>query len=144
MALMHDFVDVSPDLLKSLLSLNKMLFADKEIRYKNGDNIYWPSEHEDADDVLLQIIEDSHKDCISVHDDFILPLIPDFEAVNTLFGGFIPYKGLNYYGFTLFPTESLSALIVVLQRSNKAEFNSLIQLCNTAIKNRHYLLHRGI
>lgn len=144
MSLTHDFVAVSPSQLEPLISLNKALFADNKIRYRNGDKIYWPLEYEDADDILLPIIEKHRKDCVSVHDDVILPIISNFEAVDTLFGGFIPYKGLNYYGFTLFPTESISTLILVLQKANKVELNSLIQLCNTAIVNGLYILHRGI
>lgn len=144
MALIHDFLEVSPDRLTSLLSLNKSLFSNTEIRYKNGDSIYWPSEHSDADDILYSIIDNFRESLIMVHDDDILSMLPNFEIVNTLFGGFIPYKGLNYYGCTLFPPESLTILISVLQSANNQNLNQLIQLCRTANKNKNYILHRGI
>lgn len=145
MALKHKFLKVSTKNILPLLHIKSNLFQDKRIRYKNGDNICWPNECEDADDILLNIMSNLRDECVDIHDDIIRPILHDLERVDTLFGGFIPYSGLNYYGFTLFPTESIPTLISVLTNvKTNSEIDAILDLCNKAIDKKQYILHCGI
>ena len=145
MALKHEFLIVSPKHLMPVLDLNSSLFSDSEIRYKSGENMSWPSEYEDADDILLNIMVNRRNESINLHDDVIRPILHKFEIVDTLFGGFIPCSGLNYYGFTLIPPESIPVLISVLIQINTGlEFDALLNLCTEALDKRQYILHSGV
>ncbi len=145
MALKHEFLNVSTEHLLSLIQLNNSLFSKNTIRYKNGEEVYWPNEYEDADDILLDIIIDRCSECVNVHDDILRPMLHDFETVDTLFGGFIPFSGLNYYGFTLIPLESVPTLVSVLTNAKtNLEIDALLNLCIKAIDKKQYILHRGI
>lgn len=145
MALVHDFLIISPERLQSLISLNKLLYPNNKFRYKSGDNIYWPTNYTDADDSLLTIVNSSIGDSIGIDDDIILPILHCLENVDTLYGGFIPYRGLNYYGFTVIPFESIPSLIYALHKVQKeSELEPLLQLCDIALIQKQYILHCGI
>jgi len=145
MALTHQFLIVPWEQLESLSQLNKSLFPDSKFRYKNKDEICWPREYADADDVLMNIMSCKRTECVDIHDDFILPILHNLETVDTWFGGFIPYSGLNYYGFTLIPFESIQSLVAVLNNAKKlSEFDELLDLCTEAIDKKQCILHCGI
>ena len=145
MALEHEFLNVSTENILPLLHLNNSLFSDKKIRYKNGEDVYWPNKYEDADDILLKIMTSRRAECIVLHDDIIRPILHNFETVNTLFGGFIPFSGLNYYGFTLIPPESIPTLISVLTNvKTDLKIDALLDLCAEATDKKQYILHSGI
>ncbi len=145
MSLKHEFLIIPPEQIITLLHLRKSLFLDKKIRYKSGEKICWPKEYEDADDILLNIMTHRRRECSNLHDDVVRPILHKFEDVDTLYGGFIPYSGLNYYGFTLIPYESIPSLLSVLKKANKhSEFDELIEMCIKAIEKKQYILHVGV
>lgn len=144
-ALTHDFLTINSNEIKNLLDLNKMYFSNSDIRYTKDDHIPWPKDHEDADDILLEYYKRHRNACISIHDDFIRPKIDCFEKIDTLYGGFIPFRGLNYYGFTLIPTESISLFTSVLKKIQiKSEYNLLIKSCYKSLTTKNYILHCGV
>lgn len=145
MALKHEFLNVSTEHLSSLIELNNLLFPKNTIRCKNGEKVYWPPEYEDADDILLNMITDRCSECVELDDDIVRSMLHEFELIDTLFGGFIPFCGLNYYGFTLIPPESIPTLISVLTDvKTNLEIDALLNLCIRAIDKKQYILHRGV
>lgn len=87
--------------------------------------------------------------CISIDDDFILPLIGSFKIVKTYYHNFYrPDFGLAYWGITLIPIDSLSQFQEILV-SNKQYFNSLeyielVELVTEAIQKRKNVIHFGV
>jgi hypothetical protein len=145
MALTHQFLIVPWEQIEYLSQLNKSLFPDSKFKYKNKEKICWPREYADADDVLMSIMSSKCTACVDIHDDLVLPLLHNLETVDTWFGGFIPYSGLNYYGFTLIPFESIQSLVAVLNNAKKlSEFDELLDLCTEAIDKKQCILHCGI
>ena len=145
MALKHEFLNVSAEHLSPLVELNNLLFPKNAIRCKNGEKVYWPPEYEGADDILLNIITDRCSECVNLDDDIVRSMLHDFEIVDTLYGGFIPFSGINYYGFTLIPLESIPTFISVLADvKTNLEIDTVLNLCDMAIDKKQYILHRGV
>ena len=58
-------------------------------------------------------------------------------------------EGLDYYGITILPTESLESFIKNLEQVKckpkyKQQLKELIELCRKAIKEDKYVIHFGI
>lgn len=148
MSLSHDFILIQPSQIDDLMSLRSVYAPD--IRFGRFDKIPWPTDCKASKvEYELKLLTNYYKehlhDGISVMDAYILPNIPAFEYVNTLMHGFIPYKGLNYYGFTLIPLDSIPCLIDTLcNLSHKNRFTQLIEFCEKAIRLQQHILHCGI
>lgn len=104
---------------------------------------------ERAREAVLSILERAYgerrKEAVRVRDSLILPQLERFRAVDTLLDGWLPYKGLNYYGFTGIPAESVPALEALLRELARGEeFAPLLALCREARAAQVWLLHCGI
>lgn len=85
-------------------------------------------------------------DCISIHDDFIEPLLENLLGLNTFSHTLkVPYKGLVYWGITLIPPNSLEDFKIILTKNAKSnEYDTLISLIDKAIFEDKYIIHFGI
>lgn len=104
---------------------------------------------ERARETVLSVLDRAYgerrKEAVRVRDSLILPRLERFRAVDTLLDGWLPYKGLNYYGFTGIPAESVPALEAVLRELARGEeFAPLLALCREARAAQVWLLHCGI
>ena len=91
--------------------------------------------------------------CISINDDLIEELIIKYNkelmAIKTYFQVTTqPGNGLDYYGVTLIPPESLKQFRDILIKANSyyqsQELQLLIEKISTAISENKYLIHYGI
>ena len=58
--------------------------------------------------------------CITVHDDHILPLLRHFKKIDFYWHTIDrPEKGLDYYGITLIPPTSMEAFLNVIRGKRK-------------------------
>lgn len=81
--------------------------------------------------------------CISVNDDYIMPLLEKLTSLKT-------YRhtldnadsGLAYYGVTLIPPESLDTFIDLIY--NNPELSDLTSLLIKAAESGSYVIHFGI
>ena len=82
--------------------------------------------------------------CIAVHDDWIEPLMPQFEALSVFWPSLDwPEKGLNYCGITLIPPEELGKMADIT-RQMVPELFSLTLLLEEAAKRGKYVIHYGL
>jgi len=91
--------------------------------------------------------------CISVSDDLIEELIIEYKEELTAIKTFFqittqPGTGLDYYGVTLIPPESLKQFRGVIIKANihyqSQELELLIEKVSNAISENKYLIHYGI
>jgi len=91
--------------------------------------------------------------CISVSDDLIEELIikynEELTAIKTYFQITTqPGNGLDYYGITLIPPESLRQFREIIVKANdhyqSKELKLLIEKISGAISKNRYLIHYGI
>lgn len=91
--------------------------------------------------------------CISVSDDLIEELIIEYKEELTAIKTFFqittqPGTGLDYYGVTLIPPESLGHFRDIIIKANdryeSQELKLLIEKISDAIRNNKYLIHYGI
>ena len=88
--------------------------------------------------------------CISIHDDFILPLVEKFQSIptinpcrgNNLKGEL--WQGLCYYGVTLIPWNVLPEFIDIFQQENNDVYKPVICLMKKAYTEKKYVIHYGI
>ncbi len=88
--------------------------------------------------------------CISIHDDFILLLVEEFQSIptinpccgNNLKGEL--WQGLCYYGVTLIPWNVLSEFIDIFQQENNDVYKPVIYLMKKAYTEKKYVIHYGI
>ena len=81
--------------------------------------------------------------CISVDDDYILPLLKKLNEVQCYHHTTDRKEyGLAYYGITLIPPESLSSVIEIIW-GNK-NLSELLALLSKAEKQNKYVIHFGI
>ncbi|PRS29073.1 short-chain dehydrogenase [Bacillus sp. RJGP41] len=87
--------------------------------------------------------------CISVDDDSISSLLGDLSKMKTYFHSYSrPEYGLDYYGITIIPPESLSLFYDVITSSgyykNSAELSELASKIQQAAEEKKYMIHYGI
>lgn len=82
-------------------------------------------------------------DCITVDDDYILPLL-DKLADTRMYWHSVddPGRGLAYCGITLIPPCSIDSVLLLI--SCKKEFTELTQLLSRAKTEKKYVIHFGI
>lgn len=95
--------------------------------------------------ILDKVYKKRRKEAICVRDSLILPRMECFGRIDTFFDGWLPYKGLNYYGFTVLPERSVSELeAVLIEIDQGGEFAPLLALCEKASATLEWLLHCGV
>lgn len=148
MSLSHEFIVIQSGQFDELISL-KAMYGD-DVRFDRFDKIPWPTGSYAAKieyelDLLMEYYKKCRHNCISISDAYILSNISAFECVDTLMSGFIPYRGLNYYGFTLIPWENIPCFLDTLHKlPDNNSFTQLIEFSEKAISLHHNILHCGI
>lgn len=80
---------------------------------------------------------------ISVHDDFIEPLIPQLNDVDMFWHTVdVPGKGLAYCGITLIPPTAYPAVLGIIRPV--AELQAMSELVERATKEQRYIMHFGL
>ena len=81
--------------------------------------------------------------CISVHYDDILPLLEKLKCIKCYWQTLDrPEFGLDYYGITLIPPESLNGFIEIIW--NNHNLSDLIALLIEAENGKNFVIHFGI
>ncbi len=82
-------------------------------------------------------------DCISVHDDYIEPLLEKLSVVDCFWHTLDrPEKSLAYYGVTLIPPSSFNEIIEILEGTDGTE--ELRNLILKAKQKDKFIIHFGI
>lgn len=80
---------------------------------------------------------------ISVHDDFIEPLMPRLNEVDMFWHTLaVPGKGLAYCGITLIPPAAYPTVMEIIRPA--AELQELFVLVERAAKEQRYIIHFGL
>lgn len=80
---------------------------------------------------------------ISVHDDFIEPLMPHLNEIDMFWHTVdVPGKGLAYCGITLIPPTALPQVLEIIR--SVPELKPLSELVECAIKKQRYIMHFGL
>ncbi|MDO4380804.1 MAG: hypothetical protein Q4D20_08020 [Clostridia bacterium] len=80
---------------------------------------------------------------ISVDDDYIEPLLNDFERVDCFFHGIdIKIEGLVYCGITIIPPQSLCRMIEITEKV--PELSKLTGLLKKAQRENKFVIHYGL
>ena len=80
---------------------------------------------------------------ISVHDDFIEPLMPHLNEIDMFWHTLdVPGKGLAYCGITLIPPAAYPAILELIRPVS--ELQALSELVEQAIKEQRYIIHFGL
>ena len=80
---------------------------------------------------------------ISVHDDFVEPLMPHLNEIDMFWHTLdVPGKGLAYCGITLIPPAAYSAILDVIRPVTELE--TLSEIVEQAIKEQRYIIHFGL
>ena len=80
---------------------------------------------------------------ISVHDDFIEPLMPQLNEVDMFWHTLaVPGKGLAYCGITLIPPAAYPTVMEIIRPV--AELQELFELVERATKEQRYIIHFGL
>ena len=83
--------------------------------------------------------------CISICDDYIEPLIPEFYDIPCYWHTLRRQeKNLAYYGITLIPPESATLFISVFSQHDEEYYKELINLFKQAKSENKYIIHFGI
>ncbi len=87
--------------------------------------------------------EPQEYNCISVDDDYIEPILSDFDNINFFWHSIdVPEKGLCYCGITLVPPTSMQAFISVIDgNKHLSELKSLMQ---KALDENKWVIHYGL
>ena len=82
-------------------------------------------------------------DAISVHDDFIEPLMPILNEIDMFWHTLdVPGKGLAYCGITLIPPVAYPTMMEIIHPA--AELQELFELVERAAKEQRYIIHFGL
>ena len=100
-----------------------------------------------ADDPLPGERYDSYEpweyNAISVHDDFIEPLMPQLNEIDMFWHTIdVPGKGLAYCGITLIPPTAFMAMLEIIRPVT--ELQALSELVERATKEQRYVIHFGL
>ncbi|HDX9579853.1 TPA: short-chain dehydrogenase [Bacillus pseudomycoides] len=87
--------------------------------------------------------------CISVDDDIINSLNKHLSIMKTYYHSFNrPEFGLDYWGITIIPPESLSLFYDIVTSSTyfkkSAELNALVSKIIKATEEKKYMIHYGV
>ena len=153
MALEHKFVAIPRVHSEALIVLrNQYSFPKTIIRYNCQmlDAIPWPT-GKFADNIekelaaLRKWYQNNSNNSANIHDDYILPNMSAFELMDTYIDGIIPFRGLNYYGYTLIPYETIPKFIQILrQYEENTVFSAIESICENALALQEDILHIGI
>ncbi len=81
--------------------------------------------------------------CISIHDDYIEPLLPELDKIDFFWHSIDnPGKGLAYCGITLIPPSSMGDVLAVL--GDWDFFAPLRELLVRAKAEKKFIIHFGI
>lgn len=81
--------------------------------------------------------------CISVDDDYILPLLIKFKEVKCYWHTLDrPEMGLMYYSVTLIPPESFDSMMEIIW--NNHYLSELLELFSNAERENKFVIHFGI
>lgn len=81
--------------------------------------------------------------CISVDDDYILPILKKFKEVKCYWHTLDrPEMGLMYYSVTLIPPESLDAMMKIIWSDH--HLSELLTLFSNAERQNKFVIHFGI
>ena len=82
-------------------------------------------------------------DAISIHDDYIEPLLPQLNEVDMFWHTLdVPGKGLAYCGITLIPPAAYPAVMEIIRPV--AELQTLSELVEQATREQRYIIHFGL
>lgn len=83
--------------------------------------------------------------CISIDDEVMEALLPKLELMDTcFFSGKRLEKGLNYYGITLIPTESLAFFQSIVEGEENPAYKALLSKIAQALRQHKVMIHFGI
>ena len=148
MALVHDFFLFPMDLSNQMRKYQVAYVVDGKMeRYTNPEvapRIDSVSSHT-AWSLLRDFYRNNKALALMVDDEYVINNIMTFRKVETYCEGYIPFYGLNYYGITLIPWESLPQFTSVLRENSTHNcFGELVSLCQKAYDMKHDILHCGI
>ncbi|MCI7499223.1 MAG: hypothetical protein SOT68_01645 [Oscillospiraceae bacterium] len=87
--------------------------------------------------------EPQEYNCISVDDDYIEPILSDFDNIDFFWHSIdVPEKGLCYCGITLVPPTSMQAFISVID-GNK-HLSELKMIMQKAFDENKWVIHYGL
>lgn len=93
--------------------------------------------------IRFDIYEPEKYNCISINDEFIEPLLAELLNIDFYWHTIdVPGKGLEYFGITLIPPESLDSLMNVI--FNIADLSLLKELLMKAKADNKFVIHFGI
>lgn len=149
MALIHDFLLIPATVSEQISRYQEIYIAGGKIEhFPNFEAVPKPidrSADKAVGNMLMDFFLENRPHALGVQDKYLLKHLLEFNVVETYFTGFIPCMGLNYYGFTLIPWESLPVFIGVLRKNSiRNSYGKLICLCEEAYKTKHAVLHCGI
>lgn len=82
-------------------------------------------------------------DAISVHDEYIEPLLPQLNMIDMFWHTVdVPGKGLAYCGITLIPPSAHRAVLEII--CPKVELQHLTDLVKQAAEEQKYIIHFGL
>lgn len=83
--------------------------------------------------------------CIDIDDDYILPILEKLKDIKTYFHDIsVPEMGLNYFGITLIPPESLKILKEILTEEDNQIYKEVISMIEKALLENKFIIHYGI
>lgn len=145
MSLSHEFLALPPDQVKHLISFSSLY--ESGIRFDRFHAPFWSDSDQRLEigkerNSLTTYYKEHRKQCVTIPDALILPVIPTFEHIPTLAEGLIPYRVLNYYGFTVIPNEEVSELVGILKCfSENKSYNRLLEMCKDSMALEQHSLH---
>ncbi len=88
--------------------------------------------------------EHERYDSISIHDDYIFPLLNLFSEIDCYWHTLDrPEKGLAYYGVTLIPPTSIDSFLKIFLQQD-SHVDKLVELMKRAKNENKYIIHFGI
>ena len=82
-------------------------------------------------------------DAISIHDEYIEPLLPQLNTVDMFWHTVdVPGKGLAYCGITLIPPSAHRTILEIIRP--KAVLQELTELVERAAEEEKYIIHFGL
>ena len=87
--------------------------------------------------------EPQEYNCITVNDDYILPLLNQFKVIKCYWHTIDRCeRGLAYWGITLIPPESIAEMIEVVR--DVPEMRRLLEMLVVADRERKFVIHFGV
>lgn len=84
-------------------------------------------------------------DCIKINDDFIEPLLNEFQNILCYYHTLeCPGMNIAYSGITIIPPESIDDFISVFNNHHGGKYEKIIELFEKAKMKNKYIIHFGI